>query len=74
MNTRRDPEGFVARFADFWTRPSPQRLPELLHPDGDVIESPVVNRLLLDKGKAIEGATYFDPLVIAPTLLRRPSR
>jgi ketosteroid isomerase-like protein len=129
MNTRCDPEDFVARFADFWTRPSPQRLPELLHSDvvltqplaapmigiqaaqaefrrigiclpdlrahvdqwcgdgrllfiefrlrtesaGDVIEWPVVNRLVLDDGKAIERATYFDPLVIAPTLLRHPS-
>lgn len=28
-----DPEQFVARFADFWKDPSPQRMPELLHPD-----------------------------------------
>jgi hypothetical protein len=35
--------------------------------------SPAVNRLVLDDGKAIERATYFDPLVIAPTLLRHPS-
>ncbi|MGE2815199.1 nuclear transport factor 2 family protein [Mycobacterium heidelbergense] len=33
MNTHSDPEEFVARFADFWSNPSPQRLPELLHPD-----------------------------------------
>jgi ketosteroid isomerase-like protein len=33
MNTSSDPERFVARFADFWNSPSPQRLPELLHPD-----------------------------------------
>jgi ketosteroid isomerase-like protein len=129
VNTRRDPEDFVARFADFWANPSPQRLPELLHPDvvlvqplvapmvgiqaakadfqriwsclpdlrahvdqwcgdgrlvfiefrlrsrigGDVIEWPAVNRLVLDEGKAIERATYFDPLAIAPALLRHPS-
>jgi len=129
MNTRCDPEDFVARFADFWTNPSPQRLPELLHPDvvlvqplaapmigiqaaqadfqriwsclpdlraqvdrwcgdgpalfiefrlrarigGDVIEWPAVNRLVLDDGKAIERATYFDPLAIAARLLRHPS-
>jgi hypothetical protein len=28
-----DPEEFVAKFADFWKNPSPQRLPELFHPD-----------------------------------------
>jgi hypothetical protein len=33
MNTRTGPEGFVNKFADFWNSPSPQRLPELLHPD-----------------------------------------
>ena len=33
MNTRSDAEQFVAMFADFWRHPSPQRLPELLHPD-----------------------------------------
>jgi hypothetical protein len=26
-------EGFVTKFADFWANPSPQRLPELLHPE-----------------------------------------
>jgi hypothetical protein len=33
VNTRSGPEEFVAKFADFWNDPSPQRLPELLHPD-----------------------------------------
>jgi hypothetical protein len=33
VNTGCDPEEFVAKFADFWSDPSPQRLPELLHPD-----------------------------------------
>ena len=31
MNT--DAEEFVTKFVDFWNDPSPQRLPELLHPD-----------------------------------------
>ncbi|WP_369805160.1 nuclear transport factor 2 family protein [Mycobacterium sp. IS-836] len=33
VNKNSDPEEFVARFADFWSNPSPQRLPELLHAD-----------------------------------------
>jgi ketosteroid isomerase-like protein len=33
VNTGRDPEAFVTKFADFWNDPAPQRLPELLHPD-----------------------------------------
>jgi SnoaL-like domain len=33
VNTRCDPEEFVARFADFWANPSVQRLPDILHPD-----------------------------------------
>ncbi|WP_242660404.1 nuclear transport factor 2 family protein [Mycobacterium mantenii] len=33
MNTPSNAEQFVTRFADFWRHPSPQRLPELLHPD-----------------------------------------
>jgi hypothetical protein len=33
MNARSEGEQFVAKFADFWHNPSPQRLPELLHPD-----------------------------------------
>lgn len=33
VNTRSGPQDFVAKFADFWNDPSPQRLPELLHPD-----------------------------------------
>jgi hypothetical protein len=121
-------EDFVARFAEFWLRPSPQRLPALLHPDvvlvqplaapmigiaaaqadfrriwsclpdlrahvdrwagdsaalfiefrlrahvgADAIEWPVVNRLVLDDGLAIERVTYFDPLVVLPKLLRHP--
>jgi len=40
---------------------------------GDVTEWPNVNRLVLRDGKAIERATYFDPLAILPTLLRHPS-
>jgi ketosteroid isomerase-like protein len=28
-----DPEKFVAKFAEFWADPSPQGLPDLLHPD-----------------------------------------
>jgi hypothetical protein len=35
-----DPAEFVARFADFWKAPSPQRLPELLHP-GVVLLQPL---------------------------------
>jgi hypothetical protein len=33
VNTHSDPEQFVTKFADFWNSPSPQGLPELLHPD-----------------------------------------
>jgi SnoaL-like domain len=33
MDTSPDPEQFVAKFADFWNKPSAQRLPELLHSD-----------------------------------------
>jgi hypothetical protein len=33
MNTRSGAEQFVAMFAEFWRRPSPQQLPELLHTD-----------------------------------------
>jgi hypothetical protein len=33
MTTASGPEQFVTKFADFWDNPSPQRLPELLHPD-----------------------------------------
>jgi hypothetical protein len=33
VTTRSDPEEFVTKFADFWNDPSPERLPELLHPD-----------------------------------------
>ena len=33
VTTSCDPEQFVAKFANFWNNPSPQRLPELLHPD-----------------------------------------
>jgi hypothetical protein len=40
---------------------------------GAVAEWPNVNRLILREGKAIERATYFDPLAILPTLLRHPS-
>jgi ketosteroid isomerase-like protein len=33
VNDTSDAARFVAKFADFWRRPSPARLPELLHPD-----------------------------------------
>jgi hypothetical protein len=33
VNTPSGPEHFVTKFANFWNNPSPQRLPELLHPD-----------------------------------------
>jgi ketosteroid isomerase-like protein len=33
MNARSESDEFVAKFADFWHDPSPQRLPDLLHPD-----------------------------------------
>jgi hypothetical protein len=129
MNPSPGPESFVAKFAEFWADPSPQRLPDLLHPDvvleqplaprmvgieaaqrqfqrfwdvlpdlradvdrwcgngelvfiefrlhaslgGDRIEWPNVNRLQLRGDKAIERITYFDPLVVLPTLARHPS-
>jgi SnoaL-like domain len=33
VNTPSDVQRFVTRFADFWRRPVPQRLPDLLHAD-----------------------------------------
>jgi hypothetical protein len=33
MSGSYEPEAFVTKFANFWAEPSPQRLPELLHPD-----------------------------------------
>jgi ketosteroid isomerase-like protein len=33
VDTRSRAEEFVTKFADFWDDPSPQRLPELLHPN-----------------------------------------
>jgi hypothetical protein len=46
-----------------------------LHADfgRDTLTWPTVNRLVLRDGKAIERVTYFDPLVVLPTLLRHPS-
>jgi hypothetical protein len=129
VNTHSDVDQFVARFADFWKAPSPQRLPELLDPEvvlvqplaatmygieaaqaefhrfchclpdlrggvdrwcgeaglvfielrlqarvgREAIEWPAVNRLVLRDGKAVERATYFDPLAVIPALLRHPS-
>lgn len=129
METSASAETFVSTFTDFWRRPSPQRLPELLHDDvvliqplaprtagiaeaqrqftrfchclpdlharvdrwagesdllfieftlfarfgRDRLEWPTVNRLILRDGKAVERATYFDPLVVLPTFLRHPS-
>lgn len=32
-STQADPAQFVPRFIDFWKDPSPQRIPEILHPD-----------------------------------------
>jgi ketosteroid isomerase-like protein len=40
-----EPEDFVSRFADFWAEPSPQRLPELLHPDV-VLVQPLAPRMV----------------------------
>jgi ketosteroid isomerase-like protein len=45
VNTTSDPEQFVTRFADFWNQPSPQRLPELLHPDV-VLVQPLAPRMV----------------------------
>ena len=45
VNTRPDPEEFVAKFADFWEHPSPQRLPELLHTDV-VLVQPLAARMV----------------------------
>lgn len=39
---------------------------------GENLEWPTVNRLLLRDDKAIERVTYFDRLVVMPTLLRHP--
>jgi hypothetical protein len=43
VNTRSDPVEFVTKFADFWHDPSPQRLPELLHPNV-VLVQPLTGR------------------------------
>jgi ketosteroid isomerase-like protein len=43
MTTTSGPEQFAAKFADFWDNPSPQRLPELLHPDV-VLVQPLARR------------------------------
>jgi ketosteroid isomerase-like protein len=45
VNTHSDPEQFVTKFADFWNSPSPQGLPELLHPDV-VLVQPLVPRMV----------------------------
>lgn len=45
MNLPSDPEEFVRKFADFWNNPSPQRLPELLHPDV-VLVQPLAARMI----------------------------
>ena len=39
------PEQFVAKFVDFWNAPSPERLPELLHPDV-VLVQPLASRMI----------------------------
>jgi hypothetical protein len=38
MTGSSEAEQFVAKFADFWRGPSPQRLPELLHPDAVLVQ------------------------------------
>lgn len=40
-----DPSKFVTKFAEFWTDPSPQRLPEMLHPDV-VLVQPLAPRIV----------------------------
>jgi SnoaL-like domain len=45
VNRRSSPEEFVTRFADFWHDPSPQRLPELLHPNV-VLVQPLAGRMI----------------------------
>jgi SnoaL-like domain len=45
VNTRSDPEEFVTKFANFWDAPSPQRLPELLHPNV-VLVQPLAARMI----------------------------
>ncbi len=45
MNTRSHPEEFVTKFADFCHDPSPQRLPELLHPNV-VLVQPLARRTI----------------------------
>ncbi|OBI17720.1 hypothetical protein A5712_23335 [Mycobacterium sp. E2327] len=45
MNPHFQPEEFVTKFADFWHDPSPQRLPELLHPNV-VLVQPLVGRMI----------------------------
>ena len=45
VNPRSDPEEFVTKFAGFWEDPSPQWLPELLHPNV-VLVQPLAARMI----------------------------
>jgi SnoaL-like domain len=45
VNARSNPEDFVTKFADFWHDPSPERLPELLHPNV-VLVQPLAGRMV----------------------------
>ncbi len=76
METCGDAEDFVARFAEFWMRPSPQRLPGLLHPEVVLVQplaAPTIGIEAAQADLAIERVTYFDSLVVVPRLLRHPS-
>jgi SnoaL-like protein len=52
VNTRWDHEDFAARFADFWSSPSPDRLPELLHPDVVLVRPLAAPMIGLDAAQA----------------------
>jgi hypothetical protein len=52
MNRREDPEEFVTRFADFWSDPSPQRLPELLHHDVALVQPLVAPMIGIEAAQA----------------------
>jgi hypothetical protein len=61
VNTTSDPEQFVTKFANFWKHPSPQQLPELLHPDV-VLVQPLAPRTVGIKAAQAQFQRFFSCL------------
>jgi ketosteroid isomerase-like protein len=61
MNPRSEAEEFVTKFADFWRYPSPQRLPELLHPDVILVQ-PLAPRTVGIKAAQAQFRRFFRSL------------